>query len=124
MRYQRIERHYLHTPELAERTGVNEFLLHRWVNDHVIEPSETGFGSGHRHGWTPEDVYVVKVVGAVSRTIPDYETLRAVRIAVKGRRPTDDVVVIEGKTAYCVSVTALAELELTGAATLAWMDLP
>lgn len=94
---------YLTTPKVSIQTNISERVLEYWVNKNVIQPAHPGTGSGYAHGWSSENLFILKILSLLREQIDDTIVLTNIRKAIQARIPTDEVVMIQGGIAMCSS---------------------
>lgn len=105
---------YVNTLEAAKRTNVSDRVLQRWVAWNVIQPAIPSTGSGFRHQWSAENLFILKILGLLRGQIDDTIILTKVRKAIQARRPTDEILIISQHDPMCISWKQLAETWLWG----------
>lgn len=110
------------TEEVELRTRIPDHLLYHWITANVIQPAKPGIGSGSRHRWSAENVFILKILSLLREQINDTVILTNVRRAIQARRPTDEVVVIQGKLARCSSFTDIPFESLTVVTSIVKLD--
>lgn len=115
---------YMSTEEVELLTKIPDHLLYHWITANVIQPARPGIGSGSRHAWSAENVFILKILSLLRRQINDTIILTRVRRAIQARNPTDEVVVIHGNTVWCSSYAAIPFDHLQYATVIVRLDNP